>query len=50
MDVFDISGKVVYTTQQAVTGGITIEVPERGVYLVSVRTAKGSIMRKVMCM
>lgn len=50
VDVFDISGKVVYTTQQVATGGVTIEVPERGVYLVSVRTAKGSVMRKVMCM
>lgn len=50
VDVFDISGKVVYTTQQVATGDVTIEVPERGVYLVSVRTAKGSVMRKVMCM
>ncbi len=50
IDVIDISGKTVCSAidgKNAINGIITISLPERGIFLVSIRTDKGRFVRKV---
>ncbi|MCS2956752.1 T9SS type A sorting domain-containing protein [Bacteroides salyersiae] len=50
VDVIDISGKTIYSTRQngnTTNNNINIDLPERGIYIISIQTDKGNIVRKV---
>ena len=50
VDVIDISGKTIYSTKQngnTTNNNINIDLPERSIYIISIQTDKGNIVRKV---
>lgn len=50
VDVIDISGRTVHSATQdgtSINSPVTIGLPERGIFIVSIRTDKGSFVRKV---
>lgn len=50
VDVIDISGRIVHSATQdgtSINSPVTIGLPERGIFIVSIRTDKGSFVRKV---
>lgn len=50
VDIFDMSGRSVYHTGKRNAGSLDIDVPMAGIYLVSIKTEIGNIVRKVVCM